>query len=110
MLILVMMLVGGILGGIVAQNKGRNLFFWTLLCGLMPLCILILFALPKLAQWGVTRPCPFCVRIIPWKAQICGYCGQHVPRPQERPCAYCGSHLWIGENVCPQCGKENASS
>ncbi len=107
MLIVIAMLVGGIMGGIVAQNKGRNLFFWTLLCGVMPLCLLILFALPKLAQQGVTRPCPFCLRIIPWQAKICGYCGQKVPRAQVHSCEFCGQNLWQGENPCPHCGKQS---
>ncbi len=108
MLIPVLMLVGGILGGIVAQNKGRNLFVWTLLCGLMPLCLLILFALPKLAQQGVSRPCPFCLRIIPWHARICAHCQQHVPLTKVQECAYCGEKSWQGEEHCPNC-KERMS-
>ncbi len=109
MLILVIMLVGGILGGIVASNKGRYIFLWTLLCGIMPLCLLILFALPKLAQPGISRACPFCMRIIPWKANICGYCTQRVPAPHSSTCQYCGETLWQGEKTCPTCGHEACS-
>ncbi len=99
------MLIGGFLGGIVAQNKGRNIFFWTLLCGIMPLTLLILLALPKLAQLGISRPCPFCLRIIPWDASVCAYCQERVPRPQTCPCAFCGNTIWTGQSHCSSCGK-----
>ncbi len=109
MLIPIIMLIGGILGGIVAQNKGRNLFVWTLLCGIMPLCLLLLFALPKMAQQGISRPCPFCLRIIPWRAKVCGYCGQRVPMVSSQACDFCGEAMSMGEKICPHCGKEKGN-
>ncbi len=101
----IIMLVGGILGGIISQNKGRNIFFWTIFCGLMPLTLLILLALPKLAQAGISRPCPFCLRIIPWHARVCAYCQKKVPVPHTHPCVYCGAPLWAGESHCSACKK-----
>ncbi len=105
MYIVIAMLLGGILGGLVSHNKGRNIFFWTLLCGIMPLCLLILLVLPTLAQQGISRSCPFCMRIIPWQASICSFCRQRVPAPQRELCAFCGSEYEQGKNSCPHCGK-----
>ncbi len=105
MYILIIMLVGGVLGGVISQNKGRNVFFWTIFCGLIPLTLLILLALPKLAQVGLSRPCPFCLRIIPWHASICSYCQAKVPTPHTHPCPFCGGALWVGESHCSTCGK-----
>ncbi len=101
----VIMFVGGVLGGVIAQNKGRNIFFWTIFCGLLAPTLLILLALPKLAQEGISRPCPFCLRIIPWHARICAYCQKKVPNPHSHPCPFCGATLWVGESHCSQCGK-----
>lgn len=103
-MVLAIMLVGGILGGLLAYNKGRTLLFWTVLCGVMPLCLLILLALPRLPQTGVWRPCPFCLRIIPWQARVCHACRREVPPPVTAQCTFCGGTVWAGQDVCPKCG------
>ncbi len=110
MILPIIMLLSGILGGIVAQNKGRNLFLWTLLCGIMPLCVLILLALPTLPQYGVTRLCPHCLRIIAWQAKLCGYCGQRVFIPHKDECAFCGSDMTTDEQTCSSCGREKTNT
>ncbi|MEG2172047.1 MAG: zinc ribbon domain-containing protein [Desulfovibrionaceae bacterium] len=103
-MVLAIMLIGGIIGGLLAYNKGRMLLFWTLVCGLMPLCLLILLVLPRLPQPGVWRPCPFCLRIIPWQAQVCHVCRREVPPPLSVPCKFCGTTVWAGQKVCSKCG------
>lgn len=101
---LAVMIVGGLLGGLVAHNKSRNLFFWTVCCGVMPLLLLILLALPRLSREGVWRPCPFCLRVIPWEAKVCAACRREVPPPRTEACAYCGATVWAGQDHCPKCG------
>lgn len=101
---LVVMIVGGILGGVAAHNKGRSLLFWTLACGILPLLLLVLLALPRLPQEGVWRPCPFCLRIIPWQARACSFCRRDVPAPRCAPCDYCNAVVWAGQSRCSRCG------
>lgn len=100
---LVIMILGGLLGGITAYYKGRNIFFWTVVCG-FPLSLLILLALPRLPREGQWRPCPFCLRIIPWQAQVCAQCRRDVPPPHNASCKYCNSTVWAGQDRCPRCG------
>lgn len=106
---LAIMIIGGILGGVIAYNKGRTLLLWTVLCGVMPLLLLILLALPRLPQQGVWRPCPFCLRIIPWQAGVCAHCRREVPPPRSAVCRYCNATVWAGQNRCPKCGNPSPS-
>lgn len=103
-MVLAIMIIGGIVGGLLAYNKGRNLFFWTVLCGIMPLCLLILLVLPRIAQQNVWRPCPFCLRIIPWQAKVCHACRREVPPPHWVECKFCSGTIWAGQNTCSKCG------
>ncbi len=98
------MLIGAILGGIIAHNKGRNILFWTVACGLLPLLLLVLLALPRRPKHGEWRPCPFCMAVVPWTATVCAYCRREMPPPHSAPCKYCGAEVWAGHDTCPQCG------
>lgn len=79
------------MGEIVASNKGRSALGWILIClFLTPLAILILLALPNLAERRAkqavlhdTKPCPKCAERVLKAAQVCRYCG-HEFTP-ERP-------------------------
>ncbi len=82
-MILAIMAIAAIVGGLVAHNKGRMVFLWTVLCGLIPLALLILFALPRIPQLGVWRPCPFCFHVIPWQASACAACLRQVPLQKQ---------------------------
>ncbi len=106
-MLLAAMLVGAILGGIIANNKGRNVFLWAVLCGVMPLILFVLFALPRQPQAGVWRPCPFCLSIVPWKATVCARCKNTLPIAQVHPCAYCGGPIWSGQDACARCGRKD---
>jgi RNA polymerase subunit RPABC4/transcription elongation factor Spt4 len=101
----VLMIVGGVLGGLVAGNKGRNVLGWTLACGVMPLLVLILFALPVLPRAGVSRVCPHCLRVIPWQADTCAYCRREVENPGGALCAACGRLISEQEKFCSNCGR-----
>ncbi len=102
---LAIMAIGGIVGGLVASNKGRMVFVWTVACGLMPLALLILLALPRLPKVGVWRPCPLCLRIIPWQATVCAACLRNVPPPHAETCPFCTTLIWAGEGTCSKCGR-----
>lgn len=104
-MVLVIMLIGGILGGLTAYNRGRNIFVWTIFCGIMPLMLLVLFALPRLPVRNQWRPCPHCLTIIPWSAQVCRACRHNVPLADSKPCNYCGKLVWAGMDTCPKCSK-----
>lgn len=102
-MIIVIMLIGGFLGGLIAQNRGRNMFVWTVFCGIIPLMLLVLFALPRLPVLNQWRPCPYCLSIIPWSAQVCKVCRNDVPPAYCEPCNYCGKLVWAGMDSCKKC-------
>ncbi len=108
-MILAAMIIGAILGGLVASNKGRNIFVWAVLCGIMPLALFILFAIPRQPQIGVWRPCPFCLTVVPWSATVCASCKNSLPRAHVHPCAYCAAPIWAGQNVCTSCGQKDTT-
>lgn len=100
----VLMIIGGLVGGLVAGNKGRNVLGWTLACGILPLLLPVLFALSVLPRPGISRICPHCLRVIPLPAAVCAYCRRDVPPPDETFCTGCGKRLSDQEKFCPDCG------
>lgn len=100
----VIMIVGGLLGGLIADNKGRNVLGWTLVCGIVPLLILVLCVLPALPKAGISRACPHCLRIIPLQADTCAWCRRQVDPPTESICPGCGRILPPHESFCSTCG------
>ncbi len=98
------MIVGGLVGGLVAGNKGRNVLFWTLACGVIPLVLLVLFALPSLPRPGISRSCPHCLRIIPVQADTCAYCRRSVSPQEGATCSACGRPFASDDRFCSHCG------
>ena len=42
-MILVIMVIAALIGGFVAQSKGKNVFLWFILCGFFPIALIFLF-------------------------------------------------------------------
>lgn len=42
-MILIIMVIAALIGGFVAQSKGKNVFLWFILCGFFPLALIFLF-------------------------------------------------------------------
>ena len=73
--IFLIVLVPGVIGGILAANRGRMVAGWCLLCALFPpLLLLIYFAKPLCEVEGKFRRCSKCGEYIKWHEPVCKYC------------------------------------
>jgi hypothetical protein len=71
----ILVVVVGIAGGLIARPKGRSPLLWFLLCAMVPPLIIAIALLPSVASRGVTKKCPHCSEIIKHDATVCKYCG-----------------------------------
>ena len=79
LIIIFVFLTPGIVGALVAGNKGRSRIFWFFLCTILPLLIIvIIFLNPTKEVDGVTKQCPKCKEFIKWDATICKYCSSSL--------------------------------
>ena len=77
-------LVCGIIGAVLAGNRGRSKFGWFLLCAILPLLIiLIIFLKPAKEVEGKVKQCPKCKEFVKWDATICRYCRSPVESVAE---------------------------
>jgi hypothetical protein len=74
-----LLIVAGIVGGIIAGRKGRSRIGWFILCGLSPLLIIVIALLPPVVSKGHTKKCPYCAEIIKEDAIVCKHCGREMP-------------------------------
>ena len=81
----VLQVLVGILGSIIASKKGRNPFLWGLVCFIFPLLILVIGIAPAMVKTGKTRQCPYCSKVLPESATECRYCGKE----NEGDAVYC---------------------
>ena len=83
---LIIVVVIGIAAGYLAERKSRNHIGWFFLCLLIPICILILLALPEKQPLPGAAPvllhdettCPYCVETIKVGAVLCKHCGSDL--------------------------------
>jgi len=72
-------IIAGIVGSIIAIRKGRSPVWWFILCAIVPLLIIVLAVLPPLVSKGYTKQCPYCAEIIKEDAIVCKHCGREQP-------------------------------
>ena len=75
----ILLIIAGIVGSIIAARKGRSPIVWGFLCAIVPFLIAVILVLPPLAAKGYTKKCPYCAEIIKEDAHFCKHCGREQP-------------------------------
>ncbi|MEW6109058.1 MAG: double zinc ribbon domain-containing protein [Nitrospirota bacterium] len=102
--LLILQILAGIAGGIIANKKGRNYAIWSILCFIFPALILIVLILPPLLTKGRTKRCANCAGIISEDETVCRYCVKEQPISLRR-CRECGSFV-PDKEYCSNCNKK----
>ena len=75
----ILLIIAGIVGSIIATRKGRSPIWWFILCALFPLLIIVIALLPPMVSKGYTKRCHYCAEIIKEDAIVCKHCGRELP-------------------------------
>jgi len=98
--VVVLQLIAGIIGGVIAARKGRGAFIWGLLCFIFPLLTVVIVLLPPLERPEVKR-CPQCSRPIGRHELACSSCrGEKTIELVQ--CGTCGNYI-PEDKACPVC-------
>ena len=81
--IIIMLIIWGIpglIGAILANNKGRNSIGWFVICALFWIPIIAIIFLPPIKEvQGKHRECPACKEFVKWNASVCKHCKSDLP-------------------------------
>ena len=73
--VFLIVIAAGVVGGVMAANRGRKVVGWCLLCALFPpLLLYIFFARPLCEVEGKFRKCSNCGELFKWDEPVCSYC------------------------------------
>ncbi|MFZ3122604.1 MAG: zinc ribbon domain-containing protein [Thermodesulfovibrionales bacterium] len=84
----ILLIIAGIAGSIIAIRKGRSPILWFILCALFPLLIIVIALLPPMASKGYTKKCSYCAEIIKEDAIVCKHCGREQPIEMVKVSSY----------------------
>uniref|UniRef100_A0A831UEK4 Zinc ribbon domain-containing protein n=1 Tax=Geobacter metallireducens TaxID=28232 RepID=A0A831UEK4_GEOME len=80
---LLVIVVPGVAGGILAANRARNFVGWSILCAVFPIFLLVIyFHKPLREVEGKFWRCRSCSEFLKWREDSCRYCG--TPRATPR--------------------------
>lgn len=74
---IILIVVAGVVGAVLAKSKGRNQILWFFLCATIPLLVIAILFLPPVVAKGITKKCTYCAEIIKEDATVCKYCGMN---------------------------------
>jgi hypothetical protein len=78
--LIIFWVVPGIIGALLAKNKGRNPVGWFFLSAFLWIPIFVVILLPPAREVpGKYRECPSCKEFVKWRATICKHCGKELP-------------------------------
>ena len=75
---LIIAVIAGISGGIIARIKGYNQLLWVLLCTVIPLLVLVILIMPVRVFEGQIKKCPNCGMVIKEGVTVCSQCGNNM--------------------------------
>ena len=86
MLLLLVIVIPGIIGGILAANRARSVFLWGVLSAIFPVFLLVIYYHKPLREvQGKFRQCPACKEFQGWNNIVCKYCNADLREGREEP-------------------------
>lgn len=108
MSLVLILIIGAIVAGVVANNKRRNALAWVVGSLLFtPLIVIILLVLPTLEN---KKRCPNCGLWLKKEETVCIRCKKEQPDSElvmdVKKCPYCAEKIKAEAVVCKHCGRD----
>ncbi|HSB32734.1 MAG TPA: double zinc ribbon domain-containing protein [Candidatus Sulfobium mesophilum] len=101
---LLIFVLAGLAGALIADKKGRDRLTWGLVCFFLPPAVFLLFFLPPVLAQGRTKSCPYCKRVISFNDTACRFCKRELPIEMVQ-CPACGSFV-PDKQYCMHCNRK----